>query len=97
MIMQGFVRFRVPLWVRRTVTILPSVVVVVCGADITRALIASQVVLSVTLPFPMVAIVWFIGQTRIMGNYAVPHVVVALAALAAMLVIGMNVWLVLGT
>lgn len=97
MIMQGFVRFRVPLWVRRTVTILPSVVVVACGVDITRALIVSQVVLSVTLPFPMVAIVWFIGQTRIMGNYAVPHVVVALAALAAMLVIGMNVWLVLGT
>jgi len=48
---------------------------VACGVDIARALIASQVILSLTLPFPMVAIVWFIGQTRIMGNYAVPHAV----------------------
>lgn len=44
----------------------------------------------------MVAIVWFIGQTRTMGNYAVPHVAVALAAVAAMQVIGLNVWHVLG-
>lgn len=94
MIMQGFVRFRVPMWVRRVLTMLPSLVVAWLGVDITRALVMSQVVLSIALPIPMVALVWFTSQTRTMGEYAVPTVVALLAALAALAVIGLNGWLV---
>jgi manganese transport protein len=50
MIMQGFVGFRIPIWVRRLVTMLPAFVVVGLGANATNALVISQVVLSIALP-----------------------------------------------
>src|SRR5260370_985422 len=54
MIMQGFVPFRIPLWLRRLAVMMPSLVVVTAGMDITHALVLSQVVLSLVLPIPMV-------------------------------------------
>ena len=59
MIMQGFVGFRIPIWVRRLVTMLPAFVVVGLGANATNALVISQVVLSIALPLPMIALVMF--------------------------------------
>jgi manganese transport protein len=52
--MQGFVGFRIPIWVRRLVTMLPAFVVVGLGANATNALVISQVVLSIALPLPMI-------------------------------------------
>jgi manganese transport protein len=54
--MQGFTGYRIPLWLRRLVTMMPAFVVVVLGIDATRALILSQVALSLVLPVPMVAL-----------------------------------------
>jgi manganese transport protein len=45
-VMQGFVRFHIPLWVRRTITMMPSFVVILMGLDPTRILVMSQVLLS---------------------------------------------------
>eukprot|EP01037_Dinobryon_pediforme_P006628 gene6628-6696_t len=59
LIMQGFVGFRIPIWLRRAVTMLPAFVVVAMGVDATQALVNSQVVLSIALPFPLVALVLF--------------------------------------
>src|SRR5207237_9773701 len=59
MIMQGFVGFRIPLWVRRLVTMLPAFAVVALGVDTTKALVLSQVVLSLTLPPPMIPVTLF--------------------------------------
>src|SRR6266571_5312437 len=56
MIMQGFVGFRIPIWVRRLVTMVPAFVVVALGANATNALVISQVVLSLALPLPMIAL-----------------------------------------
>ena len=56
-VMQGFVGFRIPIWVRRVVTMVPSFVVIAMGADVTSALVWSQVVLSFVLPLPMVTLV----------------------------------------
>src|SRR5262249_23249109 len=70
MIMQGFVGFRIPLWVRRLVTMLPAFVVVGLGANATQALVISQVVLSIALPFPMIALVAFTRRRDIMGPFA---------------------------
>ena len=56
-IMQGFVGFHVPVWLRRLVTMLPAFAVVAMGADATQSLIYSQVVLSFALPVPMIALV----------------------------------------
>jgi manganese transport protein len=95
MIMQGFVDFRIPLWLRRAVTMVPSFAVVIAGVDATRALVLSQVALSIALPFPMIALVWFSAQRRIMGAFAIRPAVTALAVLAALVVLSLNVVLLL--
>jgi manganese transport protein len=68
-IMQGFVRFRIPVWLRRLVTMLPAFVVVGLGVDSTQALVVSQVVLSIALPLPMIALLIFSSRVDIMGPF----------------------------
>jgi manganese transport protein len=70
MIMQGFVGFRIPIWLRRLVTMLPAFIVVGMGANATMALIVSQVILSLVLPVPMIALVLFTRRRDIMGQFA---------------------------
>jgi manganese transport protein len=81
-IMQGFVSFRIPLWLRRLVVMAPSVVVVAVGMDITHALVLSQVVLSLVLPIPMVALVRFTARRDVMGEFANTRLTNALAVTA---------------
>jgi manganese transport protein len=82
MIMQSFVSFRIPLWLRRLVVMAPSLAVVAAGLDITRALALSQVVLSLVLPIPMVALVRFTASSEVMGEFANNRLVNALAIAA---------------
>src|SRR6202008_500256 len=70
MIMQGFVGFRIPIWVRRLVTMIPAFVVVALGVNATNALVISQVILSIALPLPMIALVIFTRRADIMGSFA---------------------------
>ncbi len=70
MIMQGFVGFSIPVWLRRVLTMIPAFIVVGLGVDPTRALILSQVVLSLALPIPMLALVWFTRNRALMGVHA---------------------------
>jgi manganese transport protein len=70
MIMQGFVAFHIPIWLRRLVTIVPSFVVVALGVNVTTALVLSQVVLSIALPLPMIALLMFTRRTDLMGRFA---------------------------
>jgi manganese transport protein len=95
MIMQGFVGFHVPLWLRRLVTMAPSFAVVALGVDPTRALVVSQVVLSLALPVPMLALLGFTSRARIMGRYRNGPLLLVLAALCAALVLALNALLVL--
>jgi manganese transport protein len=81
-IMQGFVSFRIPLWLRRLVVMAPSVIVVAVGMDITHALVLSQVVLSLVLPIPMVALVRFTARRDVMGEFANTRLTNALAVAA---------------
>src|SRR5271169_440601 len=81
-IMQGFVSFRIPLWLRRLGVMAPSVVVVAVGMDITHALVLSQVVLSLVLPIPMVALVRFTARRDVMGEFANTRLTNALAVAA---------------
>jgi manganese transport protein len=69
LVMQGFVGFKTPLWLRRAITMLPSFVVIYLGVNATKALVLSQVVLSIALPIPMLALIWFIADDKIMGSY----------------------------
>src|ERR1700756_4285703 len=69
-IMQGFTQYRIPLWVRRLVTMVPAFVVVALGIDTTRALILSQVALSLVLPVPMIALLILSRRRDLMGSCA---------------------------
>jgi manganese transport protein len=96
MIMQGFLRFHVPIWVRRLVTMVPAFAVVAAGVNTTQALVASQVVLSIALPVPMIALIIFSARRDIMGAFTVGPVLRTLAALAATMVLGLNFVLLAG-
>jgi manganese transport protein len=69
MIMQDFLGVSVPLWLRRVVTMAPSFIVVALGLGATRALVLSQVVLSLAVPVPMLALIGFASSRRVMGDY----------------------------
>jgi manganese transport protein len=97
MIMQGFVGFRIPIWVRRLVTMLPAFVVVALGANATNALVISQVVLSIALPFPMIALVMFTRRRDIMGSFTNGKLTNFLAVAGTVTVLFLNVLLILQT
>lgn len=90
MIMQGFLHFRVPIWVRRLVTMVPAFAVVGMGVNATKALIMSQVVLSIALPVPMVALIIFSSRRDIMGQFTAGLGLKTLAGLGAIAVLGLN-------
>jgi manganese transport protein len=96
-IMQDFVGFRIPLWLRRLVTMVPAVIVVAAGVEATQALVISQVVLSLVLPVPMVALMALIARPSVMGRFAVGRRTWWLAAGMTALVIMLNVILLLQT
>ena len=90
-IMQGFLRRRIPLWLRRLVTMAPAFVVVGMGVNATQALVVSQVILSIALPVPMIALVLFTSNSRVMGPYVNTPVVRWLAILGAVIVLSLNI------
>jgi len=96
-IMQGFVGFRIPVWLRRAITMIPSFIVVALGVNATEALVTSQVILSLALPFPMIALVWFTSRADIMGRYRNRPLVVGIATFSALGVLLMNAILLLQT
>jgi manganese transport protein len=97
MIMQGLVRFTIPIWVRRLVTMLPAFVVVALGVDATQALVVSQVVLSLALPLPMITLILFTRRADVMGQFANSRVGNVAAILGTAAVLSLNVILVLET
>ena len=90
MIMQGFLHVRVPIWLRRLVTMLPAFAVVAAGINATDALVVSQVVLSIALPVPMIALLYFSTRRDIMGQFAIGPVLLATAAFGAAAVLILN-------
>jgi manganese transport protein len=97
MIMQGFIGFRIPIWVRRLVTMLPAFVVVGLGVNATQALVVSQVVLSIALPLPMIALLIFTGRRDIMGAFTNGRLTRAAAVAATVVVLGLNTFLIMQT
>ena len=91
--MQGFLEFRIPLWVRRVVTMAPALLVIWLGAEPTRTLVLSQVVLSLALPFALVPLVAFSSNKRLMGPLVNRPATTAVAAGIATLIVALNVYL----
>jgi manganese transport protein len=92
-VMQGFVRRRIPVAVRRLVTMVPAFVVIAAGADPSRTLVLSQVVLSFGIPFALVPLVWFTSRRDLMGSLVNARATTAVASLVAALIVVLNVFL----
>jgi len=95
MIMQGFLRVRVPIIVRRLVTMIPAFIVVWLGVNSTSALIMSQVVLSIALPAPVIALLIFTSRKDIMGAFANSRLTNVAASFAALVILALNAVLLL--
>jgi manganese transport protein len=92
-IMQGFLERHIPVWIRRLVTVVPSLVVISLGLDPTRTLVISQVVLSFCLPFAVVPLVLFTRRKDIMGPLTNKRITTVIASLVAVLIIFLNMYL----
>ena len=92
-IMQGFVRRHIPIWLRRLVTVAPSLAVIIAGLEPTRTLVVSQVVLSFGLPFAILPLVIFTSRRDIMGVLVNRKITTALATLAAGVIVFLNLYL----
>ncbi len=90
MIMQGFIGFRIPIWLRRVITMIPAFVVVALGVNATNALVLSQVVLSIALPLPMIALVLFTRRTDIMGAFTNTRLTNVLAIGGTVIILALN-------
>ncbi|MGJ7909723.1 Nramp family divalent metal transporter [Neobacillus sp. LXY-1] len=96
-IMQGFVGFSIPLWLRRMITMFPAFIVVFLHLDPTHTLVISQVVLSIVLPFPIVALIYFTRRKDIMGVLVNKQLTTIVSILCAAIVLILNIVLILQT
>jgi manganese transport protein len=96
-IMQGFLHREIPIWVRRLVTMVPSLIVIFLGLDPTKTLVFSQVLLSFGLPFAIIPLVIFTSQKRIMGELVNRKFTSILASLVAGLIVVLNIYLLYAT
>jgi manganese transport protein len=97
MIMQGFVGFRIPFWLRRVITMVPAFVVVAYGVNATQALVVSQVILSIALPLPMIALLMFTQRADLMGSFVNGPVRRIAAVVGTVVVLLLNVFLIVQT
>ena len=96
-IMQGFLKHHIPVWIRRIATMAPSLVVIGMGLDPTRTLVVSQVVLSFGLPFAIIPLIMFTRRKDIMGDMVNHGLTTILAGLTAAVIVILNIYLIYQT
>jgi manganese transport protein len=92
-VMQGFIRRRIPIFVRRAVTLAPALVIVAVGINPSSALVFSQVVLSFGIPFALVPLVLIARKPEVMGSLVNPRWLTAIASVLAAMIIALNLFL----
>jgi len=92
-VMQGFIRRRIPIFLRRAITLAPALVVLGIGLNPTDALVGSQVVLSFGIPFALVPLLMLASKKDVMGELVNPRWLTALAGVLAAMIIALNVFL----
>ena len=93
-IMQGFLHKHIPVWLRRLVTLIPSMVVIGIGLDPTRTLVISQVILSFGLPFAIIPLIIFTKNKKTMGVLVNKKITNFIILIIAALIISLNIYLV---
>ncbi len=92
-VMQGFIDRRIPLFLRRLVTMTPALVVLAAGADATDTLVVSQVVLSFGIPFALVPMILLTRRADVMGAFVNRRGTTIVASIVAALIIALNMFL----
>ena len=95
-VMQGFVKFYIPLWVRRTVTMAPSFIVIMMGLDATRILVMSQVLLSFGIALALLPLLAFTGNRELMGEMVNSKGIQWAGRVIVLLVVSLNLYLLIG-
>ena len=96
-VMQGFVHFAIPLWLRRVITMIPSFVVILLGLNPTRILVMSQVLLSFGIALALVPLLLFTSSKKLMGDLVNTHSLRTLVWMIVMIVVALNLWLIFVT
>ncbi|MCV7452789.1 Nramp family divalent metal transporter, partial [Micrococcus luteus] len=97
-IMGGLLRWRIPQMLRRVLTLIPALLVIASGVDPTWALVLSQVLLSIGIPFAMIPLVRLTGARAVMGRHANSTPLQTVAWVVVALIVALNavlLWLTL--
>ena len=92
-IMQGYLRRSVPIWLRRLVTMLPALIIIALGFNPTWTLVISQVVLSFGIPFALIPLVMFTRRHDLMGVLVNHRATTMVAGIVAALIVVLNLYL----
>jgi manganese transport protein len=93
-VMQGFIRFQIPVVLRRAITMVPALILIASHFDPSRALVLSQVFLSFGIPFAMIPLIMFTRDKELMGNLANSRLTNLAAYAVAAMIIGLNIFLI---
>ena len=93
-VMQGFIRRQIPLFLRRAITMAPALVVIAIGLDPSRALVISQVVLSFGIPFALIPLLMLCRDAELMGSLVNRRVTTVIATLVVGVIVSLNVFLI---
>jgi manganese transport protein len=92
-VMQGFINRRIPLYLRRLVTMAPALVILAVGLNPSRSLVMSQVVLSFGIPFALIPLLMFCRNRDVMGTLVNHRLTTTVAAVVVVLIVSLNVFL----
>jgi len=92
-VMQGFIQRKIPIFVRRLVTLFPALIVAAIGLNPSRTLVISQVILSFGIPFALIPLVWFTSRRDLMGALVNRRITTIAATVVAAIISGLNVFL----
>ncbi|MDQ3834316.1 MAG: Nramp family divalent metal transporter [Actinomycetota bacterium] len=92
-VMQGFINRRIPLFLRRAITMLPALTILAVGINPSRALVISQVVLSFGIPFALIPLLTFCRNRQVMGALVNHRLTTAVAVVVVTLIVSLNVFL----
>jgi manganese transport protein len=94
-VMQGFVRYQIPIFLRRAITMIPALIIIGIGFDPSRALVLSQVFLSFGIPFALVPLLIFTRNPALMGTLVNRRITTWTASLVASMIVLLNAYLLL--
>lgn len=91
--MQGFIRRRIPIYLRRLITTIPPLIIIILGVNPTKALVMSQVVLSFGIAFALIPLIIFTSNKKLMGGLVNKRITTITASVLAVIIVALNLFL----